>query len=161
MNQNKILVAYFSASGQTARVAKTLAEAAKADLFEIEPAVKYTSADLNWQDKQSRSSKEKDNVHARPEIAQQIANIHQYDVIFIGFPIWWYTVPRIIETFLESYDFAGQTLIPFATSGGSSLGNLGQTLPAYTPQAKWKPGRLLNSRENAASLQAWIKDMGI
>ncbi|HJC42939.1 MAG TPA: NAD(P)H-dependent oxidoreductase, partial [Candidatus Mediterraneibacter gallistercoris] len=119
---SKTLVAYFSASGVTARVAKNLAGAADADLYEIRPAVPYTSADLNWMDKSSRSSVEMKDKSSRPELADTDADIASYDRIFVGFPIWWYTAPTIINTFLESYDFSGKTIILFATSGGSGLG---------------------------------------
>ena len=118
----KSLVAYFSASGVTARAAKTLAEAAGADLYEIKPKTPYTKADLNWMDKNARSSIEMNDPSSRPEIADQNADIASYDVIFLGFPIWWYVAPTIINTFLESYDFSGKTIVLFATSGGSGLG---------------------------------------
>ena len=118
----KILVAYFSASGVTERAAKALAKAAKADLFEIKPEIPYTDADLNWMDKKSRSSVEMNNPAPRPAIAEKVANMEQYEAVFVGFPIWWYVAPTIINTFLESYDFSGKTIIPFATSGGSGMG---------------------------------------
>ena len=115
----KKLVAYFSASGVTKEAAKRVAEAAGADLFEIKPAQPYTHADLDWTDKKSRSTIEMNDKTARPAIAENLPNMADYDVVFIGFPIWWYVAPRIIETFLESYDFAGKTVVPFATSGGN------------------------------------------
>lgn len=118
----KMLVAYFSASGVTAKAAKKLAEVAGADLFEIRPAVPYTSADLNWMDKKSRSSVEMNDPAFRPAIAGKMEGMEQYDVVFVGFPIWWYVAPTIINTFLESYDFSGKTIVPFATSGGSGMG---------------------------------------
>ena len=127
---SKTLVAYFSASGVTARVAKNLAGAADADLYEIRPAVPYTSADLNWMDKSSRSSVEMKDKSSRPELADTDADIASYDRIFVGFPIWWYTAPTIINTFLESYDFSGKTIILFATSGGSGLGKTAKDLEA-------------------------------
>ena len=116
------LVAYFSASGVTGSVAKKLAEATGADLYEIRPAVKYTSADLNWQNSNSRSSVEMRNKSSRPELADKNAEISGHDVIFLGFPIWWYVAPTIINTFLEAYDFNGKKIILFATSGGSGFG---------------------------------------
>ena len=120
---SKKLVAYFSASGTTAAVAKALSEAAGADLYEIKPQTPYTRADLNWQDKKSRSSVEMNNKTHRPPLADKDAHIENYDTIFLGFPIWWYVAPTIINTFLESYDFTGKTIILFATSGGSGFGS--------------------------------------
>ena len=116
------LVAYFSASGVTAKVAETLAEAIGADIFEIEPKVPYTEADLNWMNKNARSTIEMNDPASRPEIAAKRDNMADYDTIFVGFPIWWYVAPTIINTFLESYDLTGKTIIPFATSGGSGIG---------------------------------------
>ena len=120
---NKSLVTYFSASGVTKKVAEKLAEAAGADLFEIKPEVAYTEADLNWMDKKSRSSIEMNDKSFRPAIAEKCNNMADYDVVYIGFPIWWYVAPTIINTFLESYDFSGKTIVLFATSGGSGFGN--------------------------------------
>ena len=119
---SKKLVAYFSASGTTKKAAERLAKATGADLFEIKPKVPYSSADLNWMDKKSRSSVEMSDPSSRPEIAEKIPNLADYDTVFLGFPIWWYVAPRIINTFVESYDFTGKTLVPFATSGGSGMG---------------------------------------
>lgn len=116
----KILVAYFSASGETAKLAKTIAGVVGGDLFEIVPKVPYTAADLNWMDKRSRSTAEMNDDNSRPAIASKLADMAQYNTVFVGFPIWWYQAPRIIEAFLESYDFAGKTVIPFATSGGAA-----------------------------------------
>ena len=120
--QQKTLIAYFSASGVTARAAREMAEAIGADLYEIRPAQPYTAADLNWMDRHSRSTIEMNDAACRPAIAEPLEHIQQYDTVFIGFPIWWYVEPRIVDTFLEHYDFSGKTLIPFATSGGSGLG---------------------------------------
>lgn len=119
---SKILVAYFSASGVTKNAAEKLAQAANADLFEIKPVRPYTDADLDWTDKKSRSIIEMNDLSSRPEIAEKCENMGSYDVVFVGFPIWWYVEPRIIDTFIDSYDFSGKTVIPFATSGGSGLG---------------------------------------
>lgn len=141
---SKKLVAYFSASGTTKRAAEYLAKAEGADLFEIKPAVPYTSADLNWMDKKSRSSVEMSDPSSRPEIAGKLANMADYDMIFIGFPIWWYVAPRIIDTFVESYDFSGKILVPFATSGGSGMGKTVDELKKLCPNADWKAGRMLN-----------------
>ena len=158
---HKILVAYFSASGETERLAKTVAEAAGGDLFEIEPAERYTAADLNWNDKRSRSTIEMNDAASRPAIAGRVANMEQYDTVFVGFPIWWYQAPRIIETFLESYDFSGKTVIPFATSGGSGMGRSAELLAPSCPGAKLDSGKRLSSRESAASVKAWIAQLPI
>ena len=158
----KILVAYFSASGVTKKAAKTLAEAAKADLFQIVPKDLYTKADLNWMNKSSRSSVEMNDPASRPEIADKIENLQDYDIVFIGFPIWWYTAPRIIDTFLESYDFSGKTLIPFATSGGSGLGKTEDDLKAVChSHAKWLPGKMLNGRVSEKSISDWLGKLDI
>ena len=142
---SKVLVAYFSASGVTARAAKEAADAVGADLYEIRPAEPYTSADLNWMDQKSRSTIEMNDPSCRPAIAEPLENLAQYDTILIGFPIWWYVEPRIVDTFLESYDFSGKRLIPFATSGGSGIGRAEQSLQRHCPSADWKRGRLVNS----------------
>ena len=146
----KKLVAYFSASGTTKKVAERLAKAAGADLFEIRPKVPYSSADLNWMDKKSRSSVEMDDPAARPEIAGKLSNMEDYDTVFIGFPIWWYTAPRIINTFVESYDFAGKMLIPFATSGGSGMGRTVEQLKKLCPNASWQTGKMMNGVSDKA-----------
>ena len=152
---SKKLVAYFSASGTTKKAAERLAKTVGADLFEIKPAAPYTSADLNWMDKKSRSSVEMDDHASRPEIAERLPNMADYDTVFIGFPIWWYTAPRIINTFVESYDFAGKTLIPFATSGGSGLGGTAEQLKKLCPNANWKAGKMVNGVSDKA-LADWV-----
>lgn len=154
---SKKLVAFFSASGVTAKVAAALAQAAEADLYEIKPAIPYTSADLNWMDKKSRSTIEMNDPSSRPEIANTVENMEAYDTIFVGFPIWWYTAPTIIKTFLESYDFTGKTIVLFATSGGSGLGDTAKTLQAVCPNATIKTGKLLNGRQTKETLAAWVK----
>ena len=141
----KILVAYFSASGVTKGVAQRLAKAAGADLFEIRPAVPYTQADLNWTDKKSRSSVEMNDPLSRPEIAEKLPNMADYDTVFVGYPIWWYVAPHIINTFVESYDLSGKTLVAFATSGGSGIGKTVEELKKLYPDANWKDGKLLNT----------------
>lgn len=141
---SKILVAYFSASGVTARAAREMAQAVGADLYEIRPAEPYTDADLNWMDKKSRSTVEMQDPACRPAIAEPVEGMDQYNTVFVGFPIWWYVEPRIVDTFLECYDFSGKTLIPFATSGGSGIGKAEQSLKAHCPKAVWKKGQLLN-----------------
>ena len=147
----KILVAYFSASGRTARAAKEIAAAVGGDLYEIRPAQPYTAADLNWNDRGSRSSREMNDPAARPAIDGK-ADIESYDTILLGFPIWWYVEPRIVDTFLESADFAGKTIVPFATSGGSGIAGAEKSLQAHCPTANWKRGKLI--RGDAA---AWAK----
>ena len=149
---NKTLVAYFSASGVTARAAREIAEAVGADLYEICPAEPYTDADLNWTDKKSRSTVEMNDTACRPAIAKPVANMEQYDTVFLGFPIWWYVEPRIVDTFLESYDFSGKTVTPFATSGGSGIGKAEKSLQQHCPKASWKRGKLVNS-----GAAAWAK----
>lgn len=150
----KKLVAYFSASGVTEKAAKRLAAAIGADLFEIKPAVLYTDADLNWRDSKSRSTLEMKNPEARPEIADKLDNMGDYDEIFVGFPIWWYVAPRIIDTFLESYDFSGKVLVPFATSGGSGMGKTLDGLKKNCPNAVWKEGKLVNGLSDS-KLKDW------
>ena len=133
---SKRLVAYFSASGVTAKVAENLADAIGADVFEIQPEVPYTKADLNWMDKKSRSTIEMSDPTSRPAIAAKRDNMDEYDTIFVGFPIWWYVAPTIINTFLESYNLKGKTIIPFATSGGSGMGKTNEKLAPSCPGAK-------------------------
>ncbi len=144
MMSKKTLIAYFSASGVTARVAKEMANAIGADLYEIQPTEPYTSADLNWMDRKSRSTVEMNDPACRPAIGSPVEHMGQYDTVFVGFPIWWYVEPRIVDTFLESYDFSGKTLIPFATSGGSGISKAEKSLQAHCPKADWKKGQLLN-----------------
>ena len=152
---SKKLVAYFSASGTTAGVAKNLARAAGADLYEIRPATPYTRADLNWTDKQSRSSVEMRDKNSRPALADADANIADYDTIFIGFPIWWYVAPTIINSFLEAYDFSGKKVVLFATSGGSGFGKAVESLQVSAPKATIVEGAILNSRPNEAKLRSF------
>ena len=157
---SKILVAYFSASGTTGNVARNLAEAAGADIYEIRPEVPYIKADLNWMDKESRSSIEMNDKNFRPDIADKNANIADYDTIFLGFPIWWYVAPTIINTFLESYDFSGKKIILFATSGGSGFGEtidgLKKSVATDTVILK---GKLLNGRNSADDLKRWVQEV--
>ena len=141
----KVLIAYFSASGVTARAAREMAQATGADLYEIRPAEPYTAADLNWMDKGSRSTREMRDPACRPAVAEPVEDMGQYDTVFVGFPIWWGVEPRIVDTFLEGYDFSGKTLIPFATSGGSGVGRAEKSLRERCPKAAWQQGRLVNS----------------
>lgn len=158
MHNNHILVAYFSATGTTAEVAKKLAQATAADLFAIEPSQPYTAKDLDWTDKQSRSSLEMKDTSSRPAIANKVNDMARYDVVFVGFPIWWYREPSIIDTFMESYDFAGKTVIPFATSGSSGMGNSADLIQALAPQAKVLAGKRFKSDVSEQELKAWAEE---
>ena len=158
---NKTLVAYFSVGGDTAMIAKQLAKAAGADLFAIKPVVPYTEADLDWKNVNSRSSVEMRTLE-RPEIADKVDNMQDYNTVFVGFPIWWYLAPTIVNGFLASYDFSGKTVIPFATSGGSDMYKAEAVLkPLCSPQTKWKDGKLLNGDVTVDDLKAWIKELGL
>ena len=156
IRMSRKLVAYFSASGVTGKIAKNLANAAKADIYVIKPKVPYTRADLNWMDKNARSTIEMKDKSSRPELADKDARIGDYDTIFIGFPIWWYIAPTIINTFLESYDFKGKTIILFATSGGSGFGRTVDNLKgSVSEETVIKEGKILNGRYSEAELADW------
>ena len=156
------LVAYFSASGVTAKAAELLADAAGADVYQIEPAVEYTQADLNWMDKTSRSSVEMNNKKLRPAMVDTDAKIEEYDTIFLGFPIWWYVAPTIINTFLEKYDFSGKKIILFATSGGSGFGKTVEELEvSVSSDAQIIEGKLLNGAQTLESVSAWVRSLKI
>lgn len=155
------LVAYFSASGVTAKVAETLAEAIGADIFEIEPKVPYTKADLDWTNRQSRSSIEMNNPASRPAIAGVRDNMADYDTLFVGFPIWWYVAPTIINTFLESYDLTGKTIIPFATSGGSGMGKTNEKLLPSCAGAKLIEGKVFKSNVSKAEMNQWASGLSL
>lgn len=155
----KILVSYFSASGVTEKMAKLLADATGGDIYEIRPEVPYTNEDLDWNNKKSRSSIEMNDLTSRPEIKDIDAKIQDYDVIYIGFPVWWYIAPTIINTFLESYDFNGKTVIPFATSGGSGIENCEIFLQRQYPNIIWKEGKLLNGRQTKDKLLSWVNNL--
>ena len=156
----KTLVAYFSASGVTKKAAEKLASAAKTDTYEIKPAVPYTKADLNWMDDRSRSSLEMRDPSSRPAIAGRVENMDAYDRVYLGFPIWWYVAPTIINSFLESYDFSGKTIVLFATSGGSGFGKTVEGLKgSVSPTARIMGGRLLNGRLSESELRAWVKSL--
>lgn len=160
IENKKILVAYFSCSGVTAKVARALADVTGADLYEIRPKTPYSPADLNWNNSCSRSSVEMRNPAARPELAGELPNLAEYNSIFIGFPIWWYEAPRILNTFLERCDFSGKTIIPFATSGGSGLGKAEEKLHAgCAASAVWRPGKLLNGDVTKETLTAWVSGL--
>ena len=156
---SKTLVAFFSASGVTRQVAQKLAAAAQADLYEIKPAVPYTQADLNWRDKSSRSSVEMQNLAIRPQLADTNAKIEQYGRILLGYPIWWYMAPTIINTFLESYDFSGKSIILFATSGGSGFGKSVKELSPSCPNATIREGRMLNGNPSEQELRQWVESL--
>lgn len=155
---SKKLVAYFSAEGTTKKVAVQVAEAAGADLYEIKPEVAYTKADLNWMNKNARSTVEMNDKAFRPALADKDAHVENYDEIFIGFPIWWYVAPTIINTFLESYDFSGKKVILFATSGGSGFGNTVKELKPSAPGAEIIEGKLLNGASKAV-IEQWVKSL--
>lgn len=158
-SNHKILIAYFSATGTTARAAEKLANVTGGEIYAIVPAQPYISSDLAWNDKQSRSSVEMNDSKSRPAIKGKKENIADYDAIFIGYPIWWDLAPRIINTFIESHDLKGKTIIPFATSGGSTLSGSAAALKKAYPALDWKEGRLLN-RVDEKSIRAWIDKLG-
>lgn len=159
---SKKLVAYFSASGVTAKVADMLADAVGADIHEIRPEIPYTKADLNWMDKKSRSTIEMNEKSIRPALADKDAKIDQYDIIFLGFPIWWYVAPTIINTFLESYDFSDKKIIIFATSGGSKFGNTVEELKVSVPDScDIIEGKLLNGKQTIPSIRSWTETLSL
>lgn len=154
----KTLVAYFSASGVTRKLAERLAKAVGADLYEITPEVAYTAADLNWMDKKSRSTIEMNDKSIRPAIRGNVENMDSYDTIFVAFPIWWYVAPTIINTFLEQYDLSGKTIIPVATSGGSGMGKTNAELAPSCPGAILKEGKRFDANASEAELKSWTED---
>ncbi len=156
---SKILTAYFSASGVTAGLAKKLSDAVGSDLYEIKPQVRYTDADLDWRDPKSRSSIEMKDKSFRPPVEGRVADIDRYDTIFIGFPIWWYVAPTIINTFLEQYDLSGKTIIPFATSGSSGMGSTNAELAPSCKGANLKDGRRFDANADTAELKAWAEKL--
>lgn len=157
-NKSKTLVAYFSATGTTMEAASKLAKVADADLFEIVPEVLYTPADLNWRDKSSRSTLEMEDKSSRPAIASKVENMEQYDTVFVGYPIWWYIAPTIINTFLEQYDFTGKTVIPFFTSGGSGAGETIKYLRPSAPGANWVEPKNLNYMSES-EMKSWVNSL--
>ena len=158
-SNHKILVAYFSATGVTARAAQKVAEATGGEVYAITPAKPYTDADLDWRDKQSRSSVEMNDPKARPALGGERLDVSEYDVVFIGYSIWWNQAPRLINTFIESHNLKGKTVIPFATSGGSTIAGSAATLKRSYPVLEWKEGRLLN-RADEKTLRTWIERLG-
>ena len=155
MEKKKVLVVYFSATGTTRQVAKQIAKIADADICEIIPTKPYSSADLDWTNKQSRSSLEMSDSTARPKIKAVAVDVSQYDYVFLGYPIWWDLAPRAVNTFIETTNLAGKTVIPFATSGGSSIGNSVAVLKQSYPNIKWQTGKLLN-RVNKKDIETWV-----
>ncbi len=154
----KALVAYFSASGVTKKLAENLAGAIGADTFEIIPEQIYTDADLNWQDQNSRSSVEMKDRSCRPAISSKVENMTQYDVVFIGFPVWWYREPSIIDTFAEEYDFAGKTIVPFATSGSSGIGESGTNIGNLAKDAHVLEGKRFSANASSDELKTWAEE---
>ena len=150
---SKILVAYFSPTGTTKRAAQDIAKALEADLYEISPETPYTSGDLNWMDKKSRSTVEMNDPASRPAMAGDVPDVSGYDTVFLGFPIWWYVEPKIVDTFLESCDLSGKRVIPFATSGGSGIDRAEQSLARLCPGARWEKGR----RVSASNASTWAR----
>lgn len=157
----KVLVAYFSCTGTTKTLAKYVSEGLGADLYEITPAVPYTSEDLNYSDDNSRSTKEMNDSNSRPEITGSVENMDQYDTVFIGYPIWWGEAPRIVSTFIESYDFSGKTIVPFCTSGGSGIGSSGTNLEALTSGATWISGQRFTGGTSKDEMISWINGLGL
>lgn len=155
---SKILVTYFSASGVTAKAAQNIADSIGADTFEIRPKQRYTVADLNWQDKNSRSSVEMNDKSSRPELEVTVSKLNDYSTILIGFPVWWYTAPTIINTFIESLDLSGKILIPFCTSGGTGIEGCEKDLRSVYPNYTWKKGKRLTGRESKEVLENWINE---
>lgn len=159
VQDHKVLVAYFSATGTTKGVAEYVANGLNADIYEIVPEEPYTDADLNYNDNNSRTTIEMNDPNARPAISGSVENMEQYDIIFVGHPIWWYVAPTIINTFLESYDFSGKTIVPFATSGGSGMGNTNEKLAPSCPGAILMKGKMLNGLLSQEELKAWVKSL--
>ena len=156
---SKTLIAYFSAQGSTAKLAKTLAAAAEAELYEIKPAVPYERRDLNWMDKKSRTTLEMQDPNCRPALADTNAPVAESDVIFLGFPIWWYREPSIIDSFLDAYDWTGKTVVPFYTSGGSDLGEGQSRIETLAKSAKVLRGRRFSARASESDLKKWIETL--
>lgn len=159
VQNHKALVAYFSATGTTKGVAEHIANGLNADIYEIVPEEPYTDADLDYNDNNSRTTIEMNDPDARPAISGSVENMEQYDIVFIGYPIWWYVAPTIINTFLESYDFSGKTIVPFATSGGSGMGNTNEKLAPSCPGAILMKGKMLNGLLSQEELKAWVKSL--
>ena len=161
-SEKKILVAYFSCTGTTEKVANAIAKTVNGKLYRITPATAYTSADLDWNNKTSRSSIEMQDKASRPTIADKVENMDQYDTVFVGFPIWWYEAPRIVQTFLESYDFSGKTVVTFATSGGSGMGKTDSILQkSCSASTKWVNGKVLRPHADSKTVENWINSLNL
>lgn len=158
---NRVLVAYFSATGTTEGVAEHIANGLNADIYEIVPEEPYTDADLNYNDNNSRSTIEMNDSNSRPAISGSVENMEQYDIVFIGYPIWWGEAPRIVSTFVESYDFSGKTVVPFCTSGGSGVGSSATNLEQLTSGATWMEGRRLNGSDSQDTVMEWVNSLGL
>ena len=161
VSDNKVLVAYFSATHTTEGVAEKIANVLNADLYEIVPEQPYTDADLNYNDNNSRSTLEMADASVRPEISGTVENMGQYDVVFLGYPIWWGEAPRILSTFVESYDFSGKTIVPFCTSGGSGISSSASNLEQLTSGATWLEGQRMKSSDSEDDIREWIDDLGL
>ena len=159
--EHKILVAYFSATGTTKGVAEHIANGLNADIYEIVPEDPYTEADLNYNDNNSRTTIEMNDPNARPAISGSVENMEQYDIIFVGYPIWWGEAPRIVSTFMESYDFSGKTIVPFCTSGGSGIGSSASNLERLTSGATWLDGRRLNGSDSQDTVMEWVNSLDL
>ena len=159
--EHKILVAYFSATGTTKGVAEHIANGLNADIYEIVPEEAYTDADLDYNDNNSRTTIEMNDPDARPAISGSVENMEQYDIIFVGYPIWWGEAPRIASTFMESYDFSGKTIVPFCTSGGSGIGSSASNLERLTSGATWLDGRRLNGSDSQDTVMEWVDSLDL
>ena len=161
VQDHKVLVAYFSATGTTKGVAEHIANGLNADIYEIVPEDPYTDADLNYNDNNSRTTIEMNDPNARPAISGSVENMGQYDIIFVGYPIWWGEAPRIVSTFMESYDFSGKTIVPFCTSGGSGIGSSASNLERLTSGATWLDGRRLNGSDSQDTVMEWVNSLDL
>ena len=161
VQDHKVLVAYFSATGTTKGVAEHIANGLNADIYEIVPEDPYTDADLNYNDNNSRTTIEMNDPNARPAISGSVENMEQYDIIFVGYPIWWGEAPRIVSTFMESYDFSGKTIVPFCTSGGSGIGSSASNLERLTSGATWLDGRRLNGSDSQDTVMEWVNSLNL
>ena len=161
VQETKVLVAYFSATNTTEKIAEHIANGLEADLYEIVPEDPYTSADLNYNDKNSRTTIEMNDPNARPVITGSVENMEQYDIVFIGYPIWWGEAPRIVSTFMESYDFSSKTIVPFCTSGSSGIGSSATNLEQLTSGAKWLSGRRLNGSDSKDTVMEWVNSLDL
>lgn len=161
VQDHKVLVAYFSATGTTKGVAEHIANGLNADIYEIVPEEPYTDADLNYNDNNSRTTIEMNDPNTRPAISGSVENMEQYDIVFVGYPIWWGEAPRIVSTFMESYDFSGKTIVPFCTSGGSGIGSSASNLERLTSGATWLDGRRLNGSDSQDTVMEWVNSLDL